>query len=145
MGTQHDTDFYAWSQEQAALLRAGQLSSVDVANVAEEIEDMGKEQRNAIRSLLRILLVHLLKLRYSLSADPRAGWIEELAEFRAQLEDRLEDNPSLRPQLPELYGAAWKTARRAAQAALAAHGEDVNIPAECPFSLPRAMDPDFLG
>ena len=61
--TLYDTDFYAWTAEQAALLRAGRLSEADVENIAEEIESMGRSERRELVSRLTVLFVHLLKWR----------------------------------------------------------------------------------
>ena len=62
--TLYDTDFYAWANEQAALLRAGRLSEADVENIAEEIESTGKREKRELVSRLTVLFVHLLKWRY---------------------------------------------------------------------------------
>ncbi|MEW5889653.1 MAG: DUF29 domain-containing protein, partial [Pseudomonadota bacterium] len=92
----HEKDFLAWTQEQAALLRAGRLAEADIENILEEIEDMGKEQKVALQSLFRQILIHLLKLDLSPSTAHRAAWIEEVSEFRAQVETRMEETPSLK-------------------------------------------------
>lgn len=144
MRAMYEQDFYHWTQEQATLLKDGRLADLDIQHLAEEIEDMGKEQRNALRSLLRIALVHLIKLAYSRSDYPRIGWIDEIVEYRAQIEDRLADNPSLRAQLDTLFIAAWPQARRLAETAFMRHGEQVSLPVECPFSLDNVLDQDFL-
>ena len=60
----YDQDFYAWTNEQAALLRAGRLSEADVEHIAEEIENMGKSEKRELVSRLRVLLLHLLKWQY---------------------------------------------------------------------------------
>src|ERR1700730_15259978 len=57
----HDNDFYAWSLEQAALLRAGRVGEADLATIAEEIERMGKTEKRKLVSRLAVLLLHLLK------------------------------------------------------------------------------------
>ncbi len=62
--TDYDRDFYQWTQQQADLLRRGQLSRIDVANLAEEVESMGKSDRRALGSHLMNVLLHLLKWRY---------------------------------------------------------------------------------
>ncbi len=140
----HETDFLRWTEQQAKLLRAGRLDELDVANLLEEIEDMGREQKVALQSLIRMILVHLLKLELSPAGDTRAKWTEELMELRAQAESRLEDTPSLASYAQGLYRKAWPQARRIADRALAAHGESVELPRECPYSLEQVLDPDFL-
>src|SRR5271168_2524963 len=60
----YDEDFYAWTVEQARLLRSGELSAIDAANIAEEIESMGRSDRRELKSRLIVLLDHLLKWRH---------------------------------------------------------------------------------
>ena len=60
----YDQDFYAWSREQAELLRAGELGQADIEHIAEEIESMGRTEKRELISRLEILLLHLLKWRY---------------------------------------------------------------------------------
>jgi hypothetical protein len=140
----HETDFLRWTEEQAALLRAGRFADADIQNILEEIEDMGKEQKVALQSLFRQILIHLLKLHCSPSSAPRAAWIEEISEYRAQAETRLEETPSLRHHAPVLFARAWPQARRGAEKAFEAHGEPVTLPVECPYTLAQVMDGDFI-
>lgn len=62
MGTPYEIDIIAWANEQAALLRAGKLSDIDIAQIAEEIEDVGKSERRELASRMAVLLAHLLAL-----------------------------------------------------------------------------------
>lgn len=139
----YERDFYAWTRRQAAMLRSGDLAGVDVEHLAEEIEDMGREQRRAVRSQLRHLLVHLLKLRYSPASDPQSGWIDEVHHARAEIEDRLADSPSLAPHLAGLFLEVWPRARRRAISRMEAHDELPRVPPECPFTLEQALDDDY--
>jgi len=140
----YEQDFLRWTEQQAALLRAGRLADLDIEHLREEIEDMGKEQKLALQSLLRMILVHLLKLEFSPAHDPRNKWIEEVLEFRAQAENRLEDTPSLRYYADELFAKAWPQARKIAQKSFEIYGEDVQAPVECPYTLEQVLDSDFL-
>lgn len=140
----YEQDFLLWTEQQAALLRAGKISDLDIGNILEEIEGMGKEQKLALQSLMRMILVHLLKLDLSPSRDPRAKWIEEVLEFRTQAETRLDDTPSLRHYADELFAKAWPQARRIAQKSFEIHGENVAVPVECPYTLEQVLDADFL-
>ena len=74
----YDDDFYAWTQYQAAVLRSLAITDnrLDREHVAEEIEDLGKSERNAVRSEIRRILEHFLKLAHSPAGDPRADWVE---------------------------------------------------------------------
>jgi hypothetical protein len=112
----YETDWYAWTQDQAARLRdlpaALRPNGLDLEHLAEEVEDMGKAQRRTIESLLRRLLHHLLKLEFHPAAEPRRHWQREVAEFRSQLEDEFESSPSLYSRRSELARHAWKRALR---------------------------------
>jgi hypothetical protein len=92
----YDEDFFAWTQEQARLLREGDIGDIDLENLAGEIESVGRRNRREIRSRLIMLLVHLLKWRFQ-ARQRGAGWSDTISEQRLQIESVLEDSPSLRP------------------------------------------------
>lgn len=140
----YEQDFLRWTEKQAALLRAGRFSESDLENLIAEIEDMGKEQKVALQSLFRQIIIHLLKLDLSPTVQPCAAWIEEVSEFRAQAETRIEETPSLKHYAEELFLRAWPQARRSVEKAFQAYGERVNVPVECPYTLKQVMDSDFL-
>ena len=110
----YETDFLRWTQEQSALLRAGRWADLDREHIAEELDDMGREQQLALQSLLRQILLHLLKLEYSPARAPRTQWAEEIIEFRDQAQARIDATPSLKHHAPDLYEKAWLQARGAA-------------------------------
>ena len=102
----YDTDFYAWAQQQAEALRAKDWAAVDVTHVAEEIEDLGNEQRHAVRSHLRVLLWHLLK--WACQPEQRGkSWRNSIMVARQRIARRLKRNPSLRPRMPFLLIDAY--------------------------------------
>lgn len=132
----YDRDFYQWTQQQAALLRQGQLSRLDLENLAEEIESMGKSDRRALGGHLTNVLLHLLKWQY----QPRrrsASWALSINNGRQEIDWIIQDSPSLRPRLPALLQDAYPTARRnaAAQTRLALK----NFPETCPFSAEQVI------
>ena len=111
----YDTDTVLWSERQADLLRrlaAGERvnDQVDWENVAEEIDSVGRSQRIALASHVRVVLEHLMKLEASPAVEPRRGWRETVRRARADIRELLEDSPSLRRtvgtiiarQLPEV-------------------------------------------
>ena len=142
--TTYDKDFLTWTEEQAALLRAGNFAEADIGHIIEEIEEMGREQKIKLQSLLRQILVHLLKLDLSPSPNPRLEWLEEVSEFRAQAESRIEEIPSLKAVTNDLFQRAWPQVRKIAGKSFEAHGESHSIPNDCPHSLQQVLDPDFL-
>lgn len=140
-GTLYDTDFYAWANEQAALLRAGKLDAADIANIAEEIESMGKSEKRELINRLTILLAHLLKWQFQ---PERRGnsWRLSIANSRDQLADVLADNPSLRAKLPEATASAYRYARR--DAAVETGIAVTTFAPECPWTFDQIMDEAFL-
>lgn len=139
----HEKDFLLWTEQQAAVLRAGNLSELDLEGVLEEIEDMGNAEKHALRSLISNILSHLLKMEFSSAIDPMVGWREEIAEFRAQTEARLEDTPSLGHYAESLFQKAWPQARKVVEQSFKTHGEQVTIPMDCPYTLQQVLDFDF--
>ena len=136
----YDRDFYAWVNEQAALLRAGEVSRADVENIAEELERLGRTEKREFVGRLTALLSLLLKARF----QPRKrspSWKAEIASARGQLLEHLEDNPSLREKLPETIASAFRNARRAAVGE--AGPEDGAFPAACPWTFERMIDEKF--
>jgi len=137
-------DFYAWATEQAALLRAGRLSSADIANIAEEIDSMGRGEKRELTNRLAILLTHLLKWRAQPERRERS-WLATIREQRRQALRVLRDNPSLRPQLEEVMADAYGDA---VQAAIRETDlpEDT-FPNACPWTFDQAMqeEPGVTG
>ncbi len=140
----YEQDFLRWTEEQAVLIRSGEFAALDYAHILEELEAMGNEQKVALRSLLRMIIVHLLKLQFSVATDPRAKWIEEIGEFRAQAETRLEDTPSLQHYAEALFAKAWPQARRIAKRSFEAYNEQVSLPSDCPYTLAQVLDTDYF-
>ena len=102
----YDADFYAWTSAQAALLRAGCLSDIDVEHIADEIEALGHGERRDLVSCLSVLLLHLLK--WSLQPERRGkSWVIAIKEQRRQLARYLRDNPSLRAWTDQAMADAY--------------------------------------
>jgi hypothetical protein len=119
----YDRDWYAWTQDQAARLRAWPEhlwpAGLDVEHLAGEAEDLGGSQRRAIESYLRLVALHLLKLEFHPSVDARSHSMGEVATFRDTLALDFRDSPSLRARCSDLYPGAWRRARRAFRRQLA--------------------------
>jgi len=136
----YEQDFCAWIEENVYLLRKGRLSEVDVAHLADELEDMGKREQRELASRLGILLAHLLKWQYQ---PERRGpsWVNTIAEQRLQLDGLLEQSPSLRSQLSarveRAYGYGVKVAAKETGS------PDTRFPADCPYSEAQILDPDY--
>lgn len=110
--TLYEEDFYLWLKTTAEQLKKGQFAEVDLDNLIEEIESMGRSERHASKSLLTRLLEHLLKLTYWQSEKDCHGnhGHGEINNFRAEIPDLLEDSPSLKPYLREIFEPSYHTA-----------------------------------
>ena len=106
----YDHDFYAWTQDQAARIRAlgARNDGLDVENVAEEIESLGKSQRAAVGSLLTQLVAHLLKLRFLPHEGSRPHWRVEVRAFRRNIAREFRNSPSLRAHRHEIAAEIWE-------------------------------------
>jgi len=135
----HDQDFHAWTEQQAACLERRDTDDLDWSRVAEEIRDMGISQRKALQSHLTVLVVHLLKLRYSRARDPRRKWRHECDNARQEIADEMERSPSLAQHRDEALAKAWRDGRRKAIYQMETHGEAPSLPADCPFTLDRVL------
>jgi hypothetical protein len=136
----YEHDFYAWANEQAALLRSGQLSAADIEHIAEEIESMGKTEKRELISRLKILLMHLLKWQFQ-PVGRSVSWQLTIKEQRREVARHLADNPSLKARLPETMADAYGDAIIAA--ARETSMPEAAFPAECTWSFEQIMTPDF--
>ena len=137
----YEADFFAWTQEQARLLRDRDARGLDWENLAEEIDSMGRRDRRELESRLRLILHHLLKWRVQPGLRGRS-WQSTLREQRRQAAKLLEESPSLRPQLPALIDAAYPDA-------LADALDDTGLPlqtfpADCPFTVAQVLDSAYV-
>jgi hypothetical protein len=138
MSDLYERDFYAWAHEQAALLRAGKLSAADIANIAEEIESMGRSEKRELVSRLQVLFLHLLKWNYQPERRGRS-WAFSISNSRDQLSSHLRDNPSLKSKTTEAVAEAYRVARR--EAAIETDLPLKTFPVECPWTFDEAMTP----
>ncbi len=137
----YQRDFYAWTQEQAKLLQEGAWEHLDVANLVEEIESLGKQQRQELRNRLGILLGHLLKWEFQPSKRSKS-WFVMLREQRREILDLLEESPSLKPYLPEALQKAYQAGLDLAVRETPLTDQD--LPVECPYSLEQVLDSAFF-
>jgi hypothetical protein len=150
-GPNYEDDFYAWTQFQAQVVRTLPTADnrFDREHLAEEIEDLGRSYRDAVRSQVRRILIHFLKLAYSPARDPRSDWLDSVDDARAEIEDKL--TPTLRrdieEKLPRLYAITRKRVVRDLEK-YNERGAAQSLPEECPYttrSSPRTGIPTPPG
>jgi hypothetical protein len=137
----YDDDFFAWTQEQARLLRHGEFSQIDVENVAEELDSMGRSDKRELRSRLIQLVMHLLKWQYQPGFRSHSR-TSTIGEQRDQVKEALEESPSLRPTVATDLPRVYRIAR------LKAAGEtglsEATFPQSCPFTAEQILSEEFL-
>jgi len=137
----YEQDFYLWIQTTAELLKQKNFTQLDVENLIEEIETMGRSEKKALRSNLEVLLMHLLKYKYQ--PEKRSGsWQATIREHRKRLREALEESPSLKPYFDEVLGQCYDHAKL-----LAADETELAVatfPEQSPFTPEQILDPDFL-
>ena len=143
----YDTDFYAWVQDQAALLAARRFAELDLPHLVEEIQLMGNSERGELANRLSVLLAHLLKLQIATERLPcvydraQRGWHLTGTEQRLQLRKLLRRNPSLCPTVPDELSDAYAIARL--QTAIALGVDEASVPLACPWTPEQALDAEF--
>lgn len=137
----YEQDFHAWTQEQAVLLRQGKLTQLDIENLIEEIESLGRQERRELVNRLVVLLHHLLKWEFQPEHRSRS-WEATIKIQRLEVSKLLEQNPSLRPYVSEAIADAY------ARAIVEVYGETGipgdRLPAACPYSSEQIGDSAFF-
>ncbi|ETS32246.1 DUF29 domain-containing protein [Photorhabdus khanii] len=142
MGTHYETDVVAWANEQAALLRAGKLSQIDIENIAEEIEDVGKSEKRELASRMAVLLAHLLKWKFQPTHQGKS-WELTIKGQRELIQRRLKKTPSLKASLsdPEWFEDTWFDARSDASKET---GIGLEIfPTSCIWTAEQILDTEY--
>jgi hypothetical protein len=129
--TLYDQDFHAWTQQQAKLLRSGALQELDIENLIEEIESLGRQERQELENRMGVLLGHLLKWRYQPEARSKS-WVYTIKEQRIRIKRLLARNPSLKPYLVQAIAVGYEDG-------LLLVGKETSLvpdtlPQSCPFS-----------
>ncbi|MBE9197268.1 DUF29 domain-containing protein [Synechocystis sp. LEGE 06083] len=139
--TLYDTDFNLWIEQTVHQLKQGDLQSLDVENLIEEIESMGRSDKREVYSRLKVLFLHLLKWKYQ--TQKRTGsWKNTIDEQRDQLNLILADSPSLNPYLQAIFADCYLKGRKGA--VNETNLPLSNFPVDCPFSLAEILDAEFL-
>ena len=137
----YDQDFYGWTVEQVALLQNKQFDQIDLEHIIEEIDSMGKAERNQLRNRLTVLLMHLLKWQYEPSRRS-TSWVQTIREQRRSIVWLIEDNPSLKSTLSEQLTTAYG---RAVDEAADETKLPLNLfPTECPWTYAEFMNKEFF-
>ena len=136
----YHTDFYGWTQEQAAFLKAGRLTELDIKNLMEEVETMGRSEKRELDSRLTVLLIHLLKWQYQPIRRSRSGRLT-IEGQRIDFSETLEENPSFKPQLDTILKKSYAKSviKTSQETAL----DEQTFPSVCPWTVAQILDHNF--
>jgi Domain of unknown function DUF29 len=137
----YERDFYLWVEQQAVLLREGRLDELDLANLLEEIGDLGIGAKKAIKSNLVIVLLHLLKHQFQTRGRSRS-WHASIVEHRQRLRDDFRASPSLMGYARDVFAEAYADARARASAETGL--SERAFPRESPYTIEQTLDPKYL-
>ena len=137
----YEKDFFAWTQEQAKYLKEKSLDKLDLVHLFEEVESMGNQNKTELRNRLAVLLMHLLKWRYQPELKGNS-WYLTIANQRLDISDLIDDNPSLKYFLPELFKKAYLKA--ITKATIETGIKKNAFPKECEWSIEQILDEEFF-
>ena len=137
----YEQDFLAWTEDQAEALRTKQAGALDWENLLEEVESMGRNERNAMESRLSLLLMHLMKWQWQPEKRSKS-WMQTIREQRKVLRKILKNSPSLRSHIPEMLPEAWAEAKD--DAAFETELPLSIFPEACPWSLDTQVLADWM-
>lgn len=137
----YETDFNLWLEKTVSLLKKKKLDELDIDNLIEELEAMGRSEKRSFRSNLEQLLLHLLKWKYQ--PNKRSGsWERFILEHRNRILEDLEESPSFKPYYDEIFNRCYQNAQKYAKAET---GLPLNtFPNDCPFNKIDILTADYL-
>ena len=136
----HEQDFYLWTKQTAELLEAGLWQEVDLTNLIAEIKNMGSNDKHALKSNLRILLIHLLKWQFQ--PDQRSGsWKGSIRNGRNRIQRLFKNQPSLKTYVDEVLSEAYDEAMIQSEEEM---GQQILLKDACIYSSKEILDFDFL-
>jgi cellulose biosynthesis protein BcsQ len=139
--TLYEQDYCLWLDLTASLLRDGRLSELDIPNLIEEIEDMGRSHKDALESNLRVVLMHLLNYKYQHSKRSNS-WRGSIREHRIRINKAFRNSPSLKRYFQEVFNECYQDARK-----IAADETGLPLdtfPVQSPFTSEEAFNHDYL-
>lgn len=144
VSTLYDTDFFLWIQHTVEALKQQDFDRVDWDNLIEEVESLGRSEKRELKSRLLVILEHLLKLMFweSEKLQNARGWRNTVIEQRNQVDLILEDSPSLKPWLVEVFAESYAKARQQTLQKYDLPGD--LFPTQPPFSLEDVLNADWL-
>ena len=137
----YEEDFNLWIDTTAKILRERQIEQLDFKNLIEELESMGRSEKDALESNFVVVLMHLLKYKYQPQRRSNS-WLSSIYEHRRRIRRAFSKSPSLKNYLNEVFAECYQDAR---QEASLETGLPLEVfPIECPFNVEETLNPDYL-
>jgi hypothetical protein len=137
----YETDFHAWIQQQAESLKKRDWNNLDIPNLVEELESLGRSERRELKNRLAILLGHLLKWQFQ-PGKRTTSWSATIKAQRLQILQLLKDSPSLKSYLGDAVGEAYQIA---INLAVSETGLSYSVfPSQCPYTIDQSLESEFL-
>jgi hypothetical protein len=137
----YDQDFVGWTEQMVTALRQGDWAGLDIENLIEEVEALGKSDRRAIKSRLEVLLMHLLKWQFQPTQRSRS-WEATILEQRMRIVEILEDSPSLKNYLPTVVESCYAGAKKLAAIETGLAIDE--FPVGCGYAIGQLLNEEFL-
>lgn len=141
LATLYEQDYALWLDTTCQLIKAGRLADVDIANLLEELDDMGRSEKRVLTSNLIVVLMHLLKYAYQ-PGQRSNSWRFTLKEHRRRLQEALAASPSLKLYFDQIFADCYRESRDLAATETGVHWE--NFPLESPFTQEQVLDREYL-
>lgn len=138
--SEYETDYSAWTSDQALRLRGLKPAGLDWENLAEEVESLGKSDKRAVGSALKVVLEHLLKWRFQ-PEKRSSSWSDSIEGHRDRILRILDDSPSLQMLPAQVLEQEYRRARRKALRDTGLPPD--RLPTSCPFAVTEVVDPNF--
>jgi hypothetical protein len=136
----YEVDFYAWTIEQSKFLKVGDFKHLDITNLVEEIESLGKQERRELESRLGVLIGHLLQWEYQPEKRSKS-WRATIREQRRAAQKLISQNPSLKPYLTEAIVDAYESGKDLVVSETTL--DYMDLPQKCPYPSEQLLDPNF--
>lgn len=130
-GRSYDADLYGWVEDQVALLRAGEIGSIDASHITQELDELGRSEFNKLVSALRVVLQHLLKWDHQSDRRSRS-WVNSIQIQRRRIAREITDSPSLKPRILEAIELSYFDAVRKASDETGLPTKE--FPESCPYT-----------
>ncbi len=137
----YEDDFFAWTQEQISLIKQKLFNKLDMVHLQEELQIMGASEKRELGNRLAILLMHLLKWKYQPSRQCKS-WARTIKEQRLEVQDVLDDNPSLNTRIEEFIDNAYK--KSILKAAVETNLDEDTFPTSCEWTVKQILNNTFL-